>query len=1161
METGRRRLVRWPGRLFASPLSRVLAPDLSITRPFYSAKATEGGSEATMNITRIRSGKAISLFLLLILTLKFTGPASQASADAQPQAMQTIDLATTATDVLVTGAATGAHLGQAGGFATGDFNGDMIPDLAVAAPDSDVTVSATDSRPGAGAVYVIFGRASFPAIIDGHPAALNQPDVRLIGGRKGMEGSPGGGDQLGFSLAASDVNGDGRSDLLIGAPGADFPGGVDPARADTGALFIVFGAHLTTGETIDLADGAQASCAIYGASTGDRFGSAIASANVGGPPAASPAQQMISDIFVGAPLSGGEDGTRTAAGAAYLIFGSSTLGSPKSVDLGNTPAHAIVYGPTGSRLGTSVDAGDIDANGIGDLVAGAPDAGRPAAGMITPAAAAGAIYGVFGGSNLARPGAPTPVVFEVDSSDPATRSPQNISVYGANADDHFGHSAFVADVTGDGVEDLLAGSPDADGPNDARNTAGEAYVFHGGAGFAPPVGATGRRLDVAAGHQSLTVYGSAAGDRAGSSVGAGLYTLPGNIDRVKDLLLGSPGALGARGSVSILFGGASLDVTATRDLSLGQDDVRVTGQAAGDQLGRAFITANLDNRDGGDLVLGSPLGDTVSRPDAGKAYVLLSTTMFENLPPAVSITAQPPSGAAPLSVSFTSTAADRDGTIVSYAWEFGDGSTSSAASPSHQYAAAGSFTARLTVTDNRGGTAEAQTTVTVSAPPANQPPTLTINATPTSGMAPLTVNFISSAADPDGSIASYAWAFGDGSTSVEVSPSHTYTSAGNFTATLTVTDNQGATTTRSLAISASGPQPNQNPTVDITATPSSGAPPLAVSFTASATDPDGTIVSYAWDFGDGGSATQPLVSHTYVSAGTYLVRVTVTDNRGGTASDQLTVTVSQPAIRLQLVTPSGAGRMVWGQAVTINWEVPVEDRAFVRGFDLHLSTDGGNSFTVAIASNPTPPAIGANTFSFNWQVPALCVEQARVLIVATGLNGERASAGSAASFSISDRGPTLNLSDMRLADGGNKLSLKILEGPTEVRFEEGIRVEISTDQTGSSFEEFEKVKIKKNGKVLQTKGNVGGTKLKNLFPDGSIRILRIINPVCGVTEVRVLRNGKELVLLAAGGFDFQGSTQLSGIIELPGPTGWLSSEKDAIKRVVYGRPVFRLSDI
>jgi PKD repeat protein len=174
-------------------------------------------------------------------------------------------------------------------------------------------------------------------------------------------------------------------------------------------------------------------------------------------------------------------------------------------------------------------------------------------------------------------------------------------------------------------------------------------------------------------------------------------------------------------------------------------------------------------------------------------------------PPVAAVTANPISGTTPLTVSFSSVnSTDADGTIMSYSWNFGDGTSTTNPNPVHVYNSAGTFTAVLTVTDNSGLTDTDSVVITATTQqPSNQSPVAIAGADKTSGNAPLTVNFSSAGSnDPDGTIASYSWNFGDGTSSNQANPSHTYNNAGSYTATLTVTDNNGATGSSSIVITA-----------------------------------------------------------------------------------------------------------------------------------------------------------------------------------------------------------------------------------------------------------------------------------------------------------------------------------------------------------------------
>ena len=277
-----------------------------------------------------------------------------------------------------------------------------------------------------------------------------------------------------------------------------------------------------------------------------------------------------------------------------------------------------------------------------------------------------------------------------------------------------------------------------------------------------------------------------------------------------------------------------------------------------------------------------------------------------NQAPAASFTASPLSGAAPLLVSFDASASsDPDGTIEAYAWTFGDGATASGRTVAHAYAAAGTYTARLTVTDDDGATASGSRDISVTAgtmpPPFNQAPTASFTASPLSGTAPMLVSFDASASsDPDGTIAAYAWTFGDGATASGRTAAHTYAVAGTYTAQLTVTDDDGATANASrdiLVTSGTTPPPpiNQAPIASFSAAPLSGTAPLLVSFDASGSaDPDGSIATYAWNFGDGATGTGRTASHTYAVVGTFTARLIVTDDDGTAASTAVNINALAP---------------------------------------------------------------------------------------------------------------------------------------------------------------------------------------------------------------------------------------------------------------------------
>ncbi len=283
----------------------------------------------------------------------------------------------------------------------------------------------------------------------------------------------------------------------------------------------------------------------------------------------------------------------------------------------------------------------------------------------------------------------------------------------------------------------------------------------------------------------------------------------------------------------------------------------------------------------------------------------------QNLPPTCAA-GGPYTGTVNVAVAFDGTgSSDPDGTIASYAWNFGDGSSGSGPTPSHTYTAVGSYTVSLTVTDNLGATSTCSAAASI-AEAGNLPPACDAGG-PYTGTVDVAVAFDGTGSnDPDGTIASYTWNFGDGSSGSGPTPSHTYTAAGAYTVSLTVTDNLGATSTCSAAASITGGA-NLPPACD-TGGPYAGRVDEAVDFDGrDSIDPDGTIASYAWNFGDGTTGSGPTPSHTYTAAGSYEVTLTVTDNGGAASTCTTDATITTPptgAIRVAVppstFAPAGA---------------------------------------------------------------------------------------------------------------------------------------------------------------------------------------------------------------------------------------------------------------
>lgn len=272
-----------------------------------------------------------------------------------------------------------------------------------------------------------------------------------------------------------------------------------------------------------------------------------------------------------------------------------------------------------------------------------------------------------------------------------------------------------------------------------------------------------------------------------------------------------------------------------------------------------------------------------------------------NVAPAVTVTATPVSGSAPLAVAFSAAGTtDPDGHAMTVTWDAGDGTAGgSGMTWQHTYAAQGLYFATCTADDGHGGVTAKSVRIQVG----NQAPTIAFTLTPAVSPTPVAVAFDARAStDPENDTLSYAWDFGDGTTGSGATGSHGYAAYGTYTVTLTVQDGKGnrvvATQTITLA--------NQAPTPSFTSTPAVANAPAQIAFNATASsDPEGQALSYAWTFGDGGSATGATPVHTFQQAGNYSVRLRVSDPLGASSDLILPVSVLTAAGQRAADDPAG----------------------------------------------------------------------------------------------------------------------------------------------------------------------------------------------------------------------------------------------------------------
>lgn len=306
-------------------------------------------------------------------------------------------------------------------------------------------------------------------------------------------------------------------------------------------------------------------------------------------------------------------------------------------------------------------------------------------------------------------------------------------------------------------------------------------------------------------------------------------------------------------------------------------------------------------------------------------------------------------------LTFIDRSSDTDGFIVRWLWDFGDGNTSTSASPVHSYWKAGSYSITLTVWDDDGSNASHSVTLMVR----NRPPAANFTCSPEILHSLEEVCFTDLSYDLDGEILSWNWSFGDGVWSTEKNPSHRYDSPGEYNVTLKVTDDWGDSGEFWILVIIL----NRPPVAAFSWEVDPDTFTL-VRFYSLSYDTDGSEITHIWNFGDGCESSVENPVHEFIEEGVYTVSLTVTDEYGESTVCNSTVRILLPDLAISEVNVFGmhnnAGILEVKVSVVNHREV---DAGNVR---LSLMVDGvcSNSTIISMMENSSEECI------FSITVPA-----------------------------------------------------------------------------------------------------------------------------------------------------------------------------------------------
>ena len=396
-------------------------------------------------------------------------------------------------------------------------------------------------------------------------------------------------DASGRAVAMADLDGDGFKDIIVGSIGTDGAGNVVP---NSGSVDIIWGdTQANLGLSRDLLTGSDVH--IDGADTGDQTGTFVVAGDFDG--------DGFADLAIGASQGDGPGNIRPDCGEVYIFYGRPRAGWAGITSV--TQRDVVVYGADPSDgSGISLAVGDVDNDGLADLLIGGSAMDGPANGRLN-----------CGGVNLLW-GGPRPEGGAVDLG-------SVVLIDGADAGDLAGRSLACGDLDGDGFDDIVIGVPNGAGPGNARAQAGEVAVIWGRSKLA-----MGSYKDLAV-DADYHVWGAEAGDNAGTGVQVANY----DGDAYGDLVIGEPlgdGIANAKinaGEVYLIYGQARAGWPASNDLNLGIAGIGKgwIGTEAGDLLGNAVDGGDMDGDGKDEVVLGATLadGNANARASCGEMYL------------------------------------------------------------------------------------------------------------------------------------------------------------------------------------------------------------------------------------------------------------------------------------------------------------------------------------------------------------------------------------------------------------------------------------------------------------------------------------------------------------------------------------------------------------